>query len=195
MKWHITGCTAKHRQVSFLGPSHSDTAFLERPCGLMVVLGRSFSCCWPPSGWWSFASTLHWLCTVFSLLLSAGPVGCRDAVDHLWRQREPSQHLKAVWIGLSSSPLTPEGAVVFQLLSELDGLGLCLQLCYRGKLLKCWIPLFIAQSPVLYESGGPVELKMDRVLPELLCYRDGMQASRSQAGNSASCALSVWDLG
>lgn len=29
------------------------------------------------------------------------------------RQREPSQHLKVVWIGPSSSPLIPEGAVVF----------------------------------------------------------------------------------
>lgn len=100
------------------------------------------------------------------------------------RQREPSQHLKVVWIGLSSSPLIPERAVVFQLLSDLDGLGLCLQICYRGKPLKFWAPLFIAQSPVLYESRGPVELNMDWVLAELLCYRDGVQASHS-----------VWDLG
>ena len=62
------------------------------------------------------------------------------------RQREPSQQLKVVWIGLSSSPLIPEGAVVFQLLSKLDGLGLCLQICYRGKPLKFWTPLFMPKA-------------------------------------------------
>lgn len=163
----------------------------------MVVLSGSFSCCWLPLE--VTVPCIHSPLTVHCCLAALVPRSheLQRAGNHLWGQRETSQHLKAVGIGLPNSLLTPEGAVMFQLLSELDGVGLCLQIWYRGKPLKFRTPLFITQSPVLYENGDPVELNVDVVLKELLCFRDYMQASHSQARKSASlwqgflCTLSL----
>lgn len=187
MKRHITGCTAKYRQVSFLGPSHSDTVFLERPRGLMVVLGTS-----PRND-----GALHALSTGCALSSHF----CCPQVLWAVRQREPSQ--PAVKGGVDRTLiLTPHSwrSSGLQLLSELDGLGLCLQICYRGKPLKFWTPLFLAHSPVLYESRDPVELNMDWLLAELLCKemacRQALQSGiRGDCTSKPDCCRNIQGWG
>lgn len=166
----------------------------------MVVLSGSFSCCWLPLE--VTVPCIHSPLTVHCCLTALVPRSheLQRAGNHLWGQRETSQHLKAVGIGLPNSLLTPEGAVMFQLLSELDGVGLCLQIWYRGKPLKFRTPLFITQSPVLYEMETLLSWMWtwcwkSYCASEILCRQAIHRLESQLACGKASCVLSVWDLG